>query len=248
VPFPEPFLSLFNQGTISMGGKAMSKSLGNVVEASAAIERWGADAARLFILFSSPPEADYDFPPDGLEHIGRVAFSWLSRAWRILVDVSEEEPVTEELERTIHRVVKAVTEDYDAFSFNTAIARLMELLNEFSKLGTPVPRLAAEVFLVLLAPIAPFITEELWHRYGNTRSIFEEGWPAYDEELAAEEWKTMVIQVNGKVRDRMDVPAGITKEQMAELALASEKILAHLDGREPKRVIAIPPQLINLVV
>jgi leucyl-tRNA synthetase len=245
--FSEPFLSLFNQGSISMGGKAMSKSLGNVVEASAAIEKWGADAARLFILFSSPPEADYDFPPDGLEHIGRVAHSWLSRAWRILADVSGD-PVGGELERTIHRTVKAVTQDYDVFSFNTAIARLMELLNEFSKLGAPVPRQAAEVFLVLLAPIAPFITEELWHRYGNPRSIFDEGWPAYDEELAAEEFKTMVIQVNGKVRDRMDVPVGISKDKMAELALSSEKVQAHLGGKEPKRVIAVPPQLVNLVV
>ena len=248
VDFPEPFLSLFNQGSISMNGKAMSKSLGNVVEASAAIEKWGADSARLFILFCSPPEADYEFPPDGLEHIGRVAHSWLSRVWRILSEASADVPVDEDLERTIHRVVKAVTEDYDAFSFNTAIARLMELLNEFSKLGTPVPRLAAEVFLIMLAPIAPFITEELWHRYGNPRSIFEEGWPAYDDSLAAEEFKTMVIQVNGKVRDRMDVPVGISEEKMAELALSSEKVRVHLGGKEPKRVIAVPPQLVNLVV
>jgi leucyl-tRNA synthetase len=248
LPFPEPFVALFNQGSISMGGKAMSKSLGNVVEASAAIEKWGADAARLFILFCSPPDADYDFPPDGLDHIGRVAHSWLSRAWRILVEASGDEPVTGALERTIHRTVKAVTQDYDAFSFNTAIARLMELLNEFSKLPGPVPRPAAEVFLVLLAPIAPFIAEELWHRYGNARSIFEEGWPAYDEVLAAEESRTMVVQVNGKVRDRLDVPAGISKEQMAELALASEKVQAHLGGKDPKRVIAVPPQLVNLVV
>src|SRR2546425_2449350 len=144
--FPEPFLRLFNQGSISMGGKAMSKSLGNVVEAAAAVERFGADATRLFILFCSPPGAAYDFPPDGLEEIGRVAFSWLARVWRVLSEV-EPVDVSPGLQRTVHRTVRAVTEDFSTFSFNTAIARLMELLNAFSKAGTPVPREAAEAFL-----------------------------------------------------------------------------------------------------
>jgi leucyl-tRNA synthetase len=245
--FPEPFLRLFNQGSISMGGKAMSKSLGNIVEASTAVERFGADATRLFILFCSPPGAAYDFPPEGVEEIGRVAFNWLSRVWRILSEVSEAPPGPE-LERAVHRTVKAVTEDFETFSFNTAIARLMELANAFSKLGGPVPRAAAETFLKLLAPIAPFVTEELWHQYGNDPSIHIQAWPTYDPALATVERVTMVIQVNGKVRDTLQVPATIDPEAMEAAALESEKVLALLDGRVPARIVTVPPRLVNLVL
>lgn len=245
--FPEPFLRLFNQGSISKGGKAMSKSLGNVVEASEAVARFGADATRLFILFCSPPSAAYDFPDDGVEEIGRVAFNWLSRVWRILSSVREG-AADKALERVVHKTVKAVSEDFETFSFNTAIARMMELANAFSKLGGPVPQGAAETFLKLLAPIAPFLTEELWHRYGNDGSIHQQSWPSFDPALLAAEQATMVIQVNGKVRDTMSVPAGINGEEMQALALASEKIMRALEGREPKKVITVPPRLVNLVV
>ena len=245
--FSEPFLRLFNQGSVSMGGKAMSKSLGNVVEASAAVERFGADATRLFILFCSPPGAAYDFPPDGLEEIGRVAFNWLSRVWRVLSEVSEAAP-DPELERAVHRAVKAVTDDFDTFSFNTAIARLMELLNTFSKLGGPVPRAAAETFLKLLAPVAPFITEELWHQFGNDSFIHTQAWPAYDPALVTAERAVMVVQVNGRVRDTIEVPATISPEEMQALALDSEKVARLLDGKVPSKIITVPPRLVNLVV
>ncbi|MGH2768228.1 MAG: leucine--tRNA ligase, partial [Actinomycetota bacterium] len=198
VSFPEPFLALFNQGEIRMGGRGMSKSLGNVVEAAETVRRFGADAARTFILFCSPPSAPYDFPPDGVEEVGRVAHSWLSRVWRICGAVSEESP-PEALERAVHRTIKAVTDDFEVFAFNTAIARMMELVNEFARLSGKVPRGAAETLLKLLAPIAPFITEELWHRYGNDGSIHMQAWPAYDEAMLAAEPVTMVVQINGKV-------------------------------------------------
>src|SRR5712692_440183 len=248
--FPEPFLRLFNQGSISMGGRAMSKSLGNVVEAAAAVERFGADATRLFILFCSPPGAAYDFPADGLEEIGRVAFSWLSRVWRVLSDTAPDPagPVPQELQRAVHKTVKAVTDDFETFSFNTAIARLMELLNAFSKAGGPVPRPAAETFLKLLAPVAPFITEELWHGYGNEGSIHKQSWPTYDEALLAAEHAVMVIQINGKVRDTVEVPVGITSEEMQEIALDREKIAAVLDGKAPTKIVTVPPRLVNLFV
>jgi leucyl-tRNA synthetase len=245
--FPEPFLRLFNQGSISMGGKAMSKSLGNVVEASAAVERFGADATRLFILFCSPPGAAYDFPADGLEEIGRVAFNWLSRVWRVLSEVSGAAP-DPELERAVHRAVKAVTDDFDTFSFNTAIARLMELLNAFSKLRGPVPRAAAETFLELLAPVAPFITEELWHQLGNDSSIHSQAWPTYDPALVTAERAVMIVQVNGRLRDTIEVPATISPEEMQTLALDSEKVVKLLDGKVPSKIITVPPRLVNLVV
>ncbi|HLI57850.1 MAG TPA: class I tRNA ligase family protein, partial [Actinomycetota bacterium] len=247
VSFPEPFLRLFNQGSISMGGKAMSKSRGNVVEVSTAVDRFGADSARLFILFCSPPSAPYDFPADGVEEIGRVAFNYLSRVWRVLGSVVDA-PVPPDLARAVARAVKAVTDDFETYSFNTAIARLMELTNAFSKLGGAVPREAAETFLKLLAPIAPFITEELWHRYGNGTSIHRETWPVFDPALLAAEQVTMVVQVNGKVRDTVLVPADIGDEEMRSTALASEKVTRALEGRSPRRVIVVPPRLVNFVV
>lgn len=245
--FPEPFLSLFNQGNVTLDGREMSKSSGHLVEAAETIDRFGADAARTFILFCSPPSAAYDFPADGLQEVGRVAFSWLSRVWRILADVVET-PVPDDLERAVHRTIKAVTEDFESFSFNTSIARMMELVNEFSKVDGPVPRAAAETFLKLLAPVAPFITEELWHRYGNTGSIHSESWPSFEESKTVMSKVTMVVQVNGKLRDRIDVDASITEEQMRQRAMSSPNVSNHLEGKEPKRVIAVPPRLINIVI
>jgi len=244
--FPEPFLSLFNQGSVSLGGAEMSSSKGNAIDAAEVIERYGADSARTFILFCSPPAADYDFPPDGMEEIGRVAHSWLSRVWRVLSEVSEETAAAS-LEVSVNRTVKVVTADMEEFGFNTAIARLMELVNEFSKLDGPVPRIAAETFLKLLAPIAPFISEELWRGYDNETSIHSEAWPTYDETLIQQESVTMVVQVNGKVRERFQVAPTITTQEMEALALQSERVKAHLDG-SPKKIITVPPRLVNLVV
>ena len=157
-------------------------------------------------------------------------------------------PLDANLQRAVHKVVKAVTEDFEIFSFNTAIARLMELLNAFSKAGAPVPREGAEVFLKLLAPIAPFITEELWHRIGNEGSVHRECWPTYDEAVLADERATMVIQVNGKVRDTVEVPVTTSAEEMEAIALEREKVIALLEGRVPAKVITVPPRLVNLVV
>ncbi|MFN2525094.1 MAG: leucine--tRNA ligase [Actinomycetota bacterium] len=259
---PEPYPRLLNQGVITMGGKRMSKSRGNIVEPQEAFSLYGADALRLFMLFSGPPEAPFDWPPEGVAAIGRVTYPWLQRVWRLceqnrdVVNVGELHlgPAELALRRHIHRTVKIVTEDYENFSFNTAIARLMELVNNahrYREVGGGHPGVMKELIetlLKLLAPMAPYITEEQWHRLGHEGSIHLAPWPTYDPELTQEATVTMVVQVNGKVRDTIEVPADITEDEMLQRALASEKIRGHLDGGEPSKVIAKPPKLLSLVV
>jgi leucyl-tRNA synthetase len=245
-----------------MGGKRMSKSRGNLVSPEEAFNLYGADALRLFMLFSGPPEQDFDWPPEGVAAIGKVTFPWLQRVWRLcednrdVVDVGELHlgPDDEKLKRSIHKTIRVVTEDYESFSFNTAVARLMELVNDAYKYrsaggGHPqVMRELIETLLKLLAPMAPYITDEQWHRLGHETSIHLSPWPRFDGSLVVEAQVTMVVQVNGKVRDTITVPADITEEQMLERALASEKVRAYLDGRDPSKVIAKPPKLLSLVV
>jgi leucyl-tRNA synthetase len=260
--YPEPFPSLLNQGQITMGGKRMSKSRGNLVSPAEAFERYGADSLRLFMLFSGPPEQDFDWPPEGVTAVGKVTYPWLQRVWRLceenrdVVDVGDlhEGPVDVALTRHVHRTIKIVTADYEKFSFNTAIARLMELVNQayrYKKVGGAHPQVMrhlVESLVKLLAPMAPYITEELWRRLGHDSSIHSEQWPGYDEGLATEERVTMVVQVNGKVRDTIEVEADISEDEMKRVALASEKVRAHINGVEPEKIITRPPKLISIVV
>jgi leucyl-tRNA synthetase len=257
---PEPFPHLLNQGLITMGGKKMSKSLGNIVEPQEAFQRFGADSLRLYMLFSGPPDANFDWPAEGVDAIGPVAYDWLKRVWRLceenrdLVDVGELHlgPADEALRRHLHRTIKVVTQDYAAFSFNTAIARLHEIVNQvyrYKTVGGGNPQVLREVIetlLKLLAPMTPYLAEEQWRRLGHEGSIHFERWPDFDPALATDDEVTMVVQVNGKVRDTIKVPADVTEERMTELALASEKVRSHLAG-DPKKVIVKPPKLVSLV-
>jgi leucyl-tRNA synthetase len=266
---------MLNHGVVTMGGKKMSKSRGNIVEASSALDRYGADALRLYMLFFGPPEQAIDWPEEGVTAIGRVTFPWLQRVWRLCEQVrndpdpapgdaasaeasadvssSEDDPSTVELRRHIHRTIKIVTQDYEQFSFNTAIARLMELLNHayhYRAERGPGPALheLIEALLKMLAPMAPYLAEEQWHRLGHETSIHKEMWPEFDPALAADQEVTMVIQVNGKVRDTVAVPPDIAEADMRQLALASEKVQPYLNGGEPTKIIIKPPRLISLVV
>ncbi|MFN2390306.1 MAG: leucine--tRNA ligase [Actinomycetota bacterium] len=259
---PEPFPRLLNQGTITMGGKRMSKSRGNLVDPGEAFRLFGADALRLYMLFSGPPEQDFDWPAAGVEDIGAVTFPWLQRVWRLceenrdVVDLGDLHggPLEDAIRKHTHRTIKVVTDDFERFSFNTAIARLMELVNQAYRYravggGNPaVVRELIEGLLKMLAPMAPYLAEEQWRRLGHDRSIHSEAWPSFDEGLAAEDEVVMVVQIDGKVRDTLVVPADIGEDEMLRRALASEKITGRLDGREPAKVIARPPKLINLVM
>ena len=258
---PEPFPRLLNQGMITMGGKAMSKSRGNLVEPVEAFDRYGADALRLYMLFSGPPEQDFDWPPEGVEAIGRVTAPWLQRVWRLAEDVrtldrgNDADGVLEaELRRALHRTIKVVTRDYEVFSFNTAIARMQELVNEALRYraadgsNRAVLVEVVEGLLKMLAPMAPYMTEEQWRRFGHEGSIHLSSWPAFDDDLAAQNEITMIVQINGKVRETIDVPVTITEDEMRARALGSEKVQGYLAGREPTKVIIKPPKLVSLVV
>jgi leucyl-tRNA synthetase len=259
---PEPFPALLNQGMVTMGGKVMSKSRGNIVEPAKALDRYGADALRLYMLFSGPPEQDFDWPEEGVGAIGRVTWPWLQRVWRLCEDNRDIVnigalhlgPPDEALRKDLHRTIKIVTGDYEGFSFNTAIARMMELVNQTYRYrasggGHPgVMRQAIEALLKMLAPMAPFLAEEQWHRLGHKGSIHKESWPSFDEGLARQDEVMMVVQVNGKVRDTIPVDADITEDAMRAAALASPKIQGYLNGGEPDKIITRPPKLVSLVV
>jgi leucyl-tRNA synthetase len=213
------------------------------------------------MLFSGPPEQDFDWPEEGVTAIGRVTFPWLQRVWRLceenrdIVSIGElhASGADAALRKQLHRTIEAVTEDFERFSFNTAIAKLMELVNQAYRYRTigganpQVMRELIEALLKMLAPMAPYIAEEQWHRRGHEGSIHLEPWPEADHALAAPDRVGMVVQVNGKVRDAIEVAPDISRDEMLEHALASPKVEAHLGGRRPAKVIAKPPNLISLV-
>ena len=252
VSFVEPTLRLMNQGQVIYGGASMSKSKGNIVEPMPLVERWGADTMRLTMLFAGPFEDDIDWKliaPDPERRPG--VNSWLGRVFAAVqeaFDRDAEEP--EALRRVTHRTIKGVTEDLEDFRFNVAIAKLMVLTNEIrSALDTSAGAREASTALVqMMAPMAPFVAEELWREtLGNESSVHMSSWPALDSALAAEDSVVLVVQVDGHVRDRIDVSPDASEEQCRELALASERALKAVDGHEIRRVIVRAPRLVNLV-
>jgi len=254
----EPFSALFTQGMVLKGGAAMSKSLGNIVSVDEITATYGADTARAFTLFVAPPEVDIEWSEEGVEGAHR----FLKRIWNVVLGgVQGTSPgssfdlttAEHELRHMTHKTIKRVTRDMEAFKFNTMIAALMEFNNYLIKaketpvVKTPAWEEAIETLLLLLAPSCPHIAEELWARTGRPYSIHQQAWPVWDPDLAAEEVFTLVVQVNGKVRDRLEVPVDIGEEEAKELALASDGARRHLKGLEVKRVIYVPGRLVNIV-
>ena len=253
VPFDEPYPNLVNQGMVIMEGSAMSKSRGNLVTPSAIVEEFGADAARVTMLFAGPFEADVDWADVSAAGV----FRWLSRVWRVVLERVEivraggAESDDSPLRRATHHAIDGVTHDLDRFKFNTAIAKLMTLTNEIADATDAADgdvAEAARTLVQLLAPMAPFVTEELWHRLGGEGTVHMTSWPIPDPALIVESTATMVVQVNGKMRDRIEVPADVTEDAMVEIAMASEKVRSHLDGKAVVKTIAVPPKLVNIVV
>ena len=243
----EPFRRLFTQGMIRMGGTKMSKSKGNLVAPSRYLDTSGADALRLFHLFVGPPADDVDWS-DQTDEVIEGCSRFLRRVWRLAIDESvAPSPTNPKLvDRAAHRAIARITDDFDRWSYNTAVAALMEYTNLLYKDGaTP---FAIDTLLLLLAPMTPHVSAELWELRHPGVHIHTQTWPVADPSMITVDSTTMVVQVNGKVRDRIDVSPSIAADEAERLALASPKVQDQLGGAIPRNVIVRPPKLVNIVV
>ena len=259
VDFEEPFTNLFTQGMVLKDGVAMSKSLGNIVEPSPIVEKYGADTLRLFILFASPPEKELEWSDEGLEGMWR----FLNRIWKLYTeltpyttnpDSSIDTGIERELTRWKHLTIKRVTEDIiERFHLNTAISALMEWSNfinsnieAIKKVNGYTVKDTLKTFLLLLSPFTPHIAEELWEMLGHKNSIFLERWPSYSPELIKQFEYELVIQVDGKLRDKI-ITGERDLEVLKKVVLNLPKIKRFIEGKEVKDIISIPEKLINIV-
>jgi leucyl-tRNA synthetase len=255
VDFNEPMLALFNQGMVlGEDGEKMSKSRGNVVAPDQLVQQYGADTVRAYLMFFARWEQGGPWNYDGIKGPQRLMFD----VWDVATHEYRPGQVDEEANRTLrrktHQVIRKVTNDMESFSFNTAVAAIMELRNEIldakksKNVDTAVWNEAVDNLLLILGPIAPHITEELWARRGQPYSIHQQPWPEWDEAAAKEDTITLVVQVNGRVRDKIEVEAGSSDETLKEMALASDKVRPWLNGKEARKVIVVKGKLVNIVV
>jgi leucyl-tRNA synthetase len=255
ISFGEPFQRLFNQGAIlGPDGSRMSKSRGNVVNPDDYVQRLGADAVRCYLMFIGPWDSGGPWNAQGISGVD----GFLRRLWALVLDgpgdeaPSDHGPADEETLHLAHRVTKRVTDDLDRFRYNTMLASMMEATNALARLRGKVSQRAwretSERLVLLIAPSAPHLAEELWHRLGHDESVHLQRWPDYDAELITERQVTLVIQVNGKVRDRIEVPADISEDEAHRLASQSPRVQAHIDEATVQQVVYVPGKLVNLVV
>lgn len=249
VPTKEPFQKLFNQGMIlGEGNEKMSKSKGNVVNPDDIVDSHGADTLRLYEMFMGPLDAAIAWSENGLDGSRR----FLDRVWRLFIneDGSLSNKIVENndngLDKVYNQTVKKVTEDFNTLNFNTAISQLMVFINDCYKAET-IYQPYAEGFVKMLAPIAPHIGEELWDRLGNEDTITYQPWPTYDESLLVDSEVEIVVQVNGKVRAKLNIPKDTSKDEMEALALKDENVKLSIEGKDIKKVIAVPQKLVNIV-
>ena len=264
IDFTEPFTALINQGQVINRGRAMSKSLGNGVDLAEQLAAHGVDAIRLTMIFASPPEDDIDWADVNPE----ASAKFLGRVWRVAADVGAArraaaglaaagpaaEPGDVELRKVTHRTIDEVTRLVASARLNVAVARLMELTSAARRAidtgpgpGDPAVREAADTLAILLSIFAPYTAEEAWELLGHEPSVALAGWPAADQALLVQETVTCVVQVAGKVRDRLEVPPGISEDELRELALAAPGVTRTLGGGGVRKVIVVPPRLVNIV-
>lgn len=262
VSHDEPFENLLTQGMVIKDGRKMSKSLGNVVSPEEIIHKYGADTARLFILFAAPPDRELDWSEAGVEG----AYRFLNRVYRVVYELqdlireapSEYEVKSEEdreLAYRLHNAIKRCTDDIGGrFNFNTAIASIMELVNEIYKYKERSDRNLAllkdslEKLILILSPFTPHVCEEMWEALGNGKSLYRHPWPEYREEALIRKQVEVVIQVNGKVKEKITVESGLSKEELEEICLNSSKVQSLVEGKNIVKIVAVPDKLLNIVV
>lgn len=258
----EPFKNLLTQGMVNKYGKKMSKSLGNVVSPEEIIEKYGADTARLFILFAAPPEKELDWSDEGVEG----SYRFLNRVWRLIREFKEKVDNSDgainiksvndkKLNSKLNATIKKVTDDIEKrFNFNTAISSIMELVNELYKykqgedLNTPLLEDAITKLVTLLSPFTPHICEEMWHELGKEESLIGVRWPDYDESALVDDVKTIVIQINGKLKERLSLPAGLSGADLEEKVLEDPNVASLIQDVNVVKTIAVPDKLVNFVV
>jgi leucyl-tRNA synthetase len=251
----EPAKNLFTQGMVLMGGSAMSKSRGNVVDPDEMVEKYGADTCRLYTLFAVPPEKDMDWNESSVE--GQYRF--LARVYRFVTRHTDEtrsrgaNGVDRQALRKLHQTLRKITDDFDSrWHFNTSIAALMELLNELytleASLSSKCIREISEKLTLMLAPFAPYTAQDLWETLAHDGPVFRQMWPRYDAELAKEELAEIPVQVNGKLRAHLHVAPGTAAEELERLALKLEKVRPFIDGKNILKIITLPDRLVNVVV
>lgn len=257
----EPFANLLTQGMVNKDGKKMSKSIGNVVSPEEIINKYGADTARLFILFAAPPEKELDWSDAGVEG----SYRFLNRVWRLVSEFVEKNYNStdaieiksqddKKLNVTLNATIKKITEDVsNRFNFNTAISSIMELVNELYKykekddLNMPLLSDAVTKLVILLSPFTPHICEEMWQELGNKDSLVSVRWPGYDEKALVEDTKTIIVQVNGKLKERLSMPAGLSKTELENAVKSNENVIALISDLNIVKTITVPDKLVNFV-
>ena len=257
----EPFENLLTQGMVIKDGAKMSKSIGNVVSPAEIIEKYGADTARLFILFAAPPERELDWSDRGVEG----CFRFLNRVWRAVYEYADlydakatESAVSNDRDKQLNYImnqtIKRVTDDVgERFNFNTAISAIMELVNEMYKyregeINDALYSVVIRNLITILTPFVPHVCEEMWEHLGNDGTAYEQQWPSYDEDALVKDTIEIVVQINGKNKAKINIPGDATRDDMLKIAEEDETIQELTEGKNVIKTIAVPGRLINLVV
>jgi leucyl-tRNA synthetase len=256
VDFDEPMVALYNQGMVlGEDNEKMSKSRGNVVAPDELVDKYGADTVRTYLMFFSKWDQGGPWNYDGIKGPQRLLQDVWDLGHHDYSPTGEDESASQALRRKTHQTIRKVSRDIESFSFNTAVAALMELRNSLTaaqreaNVSADAWHEAVDTLLLLLAPFAPYISEELWAARGHAYSVHQQPWPVWDEETAKEDTFELVVQVNGKVREKIEVAAGTDDEALKEIALNSERIQEDwLNGKTPRKVIVVRGRLVNIVV